>query len=304
MAEAAVISFDREAPLREENWPMRIVVIDSKSLTGHMICQYLLERNRHELYSTTKDPGRSPNRLYLDPLDSLMVEKLLQSLRPDVVINCSGIVYDEARQHEVDAYRVNGLLPHQLAELASRLGFKLIHLSTDSVFDGERGSYEERHVPNGSSVYGRTKALGELIQPPSLTVRTSLLGPAAEGREEGLLNWFLHRKGTARGFASVLWNGITTLELAKFISYVIDNAIELGGIVHLTASQTISKHDLLLLLQDVFEQRDISIHADDSVVLKRTLASTRPDVRYPTPSHIEMITELRDWMIKYEMQGR
>jgi len=285
---------------------MRIVVIDSQSLTGHMICHYLREQTRHELYSTCSAPGRGrfPNRLFLDPLDSLMVDKLLQSLRPDVVVNCSGIVYDEARQHEVDAYRVNGLLPHQLAELASGIGFKLIHLSTDSVFDGERGSYEERHVPNGSSVYGKTKALGEVIRPPALTVRASLLGPAAEGREEGLLNWFLHRKGTARGFVNVQWNGITTLELAKFIAYVIDNAAGLGGVVHLTASHTISKHELLLLLQDAFEQREISIEPDDSVVLKRTLATTRADVRYPARSHIDMIAELQGWMVKYTMQGR
>ncbi|TVY11823.1 sugar nucleotide-binding protein [Paenibacillus cremeus] len=276
---------------------MRIVVIGGLSLAGHLICRYLAEETPHELLYTHQERANRPRSLYLDAGDPVMVEQLMRAVRPELIINCHSIMNDAARLREREAYRVNGLFPHQLAELADQQGAKLIQISTDSVFFGDRGMYTERHVPDGTTVYARTKALGEVLRPPHLTLRTSLLGPDLEA--SGLLSWFLAKRGSVKGFVNVAWNGITTLELAKFIRFVLTEAFSLSGVVHLTAKETTDKCRLLELVRTVFEKDDIVIQPDDAITLDRTLRCTRTDVEYRIPTYIDMLTELREWMISH-----
>ncbi len=284
--------------------PMKVLVIGGDGMAGHMLLRYLAARTAYEVFYTT-EPGKTDGwrpwplpgaGLCLDASDSVMVEKLVAAVRPDLIVNTLGIMYDAARQRELEAFRINGLLPHQLAELADRLQARLIQISTDSVFLGERGRYEERHLPDGTTAYARTKALGEVVRAPHLTIRTSLIGPELQEEGGGLLSWFLRQQGEIRGFVRVPWNGVTTLELARFIHYAAERGGLLSGIVHLTAAETVSKYELLERLKRIFDKRDVRIRPDDTVALDRTLCSTRPEVDFAVPGYDRMLGELGEWM--------
>lgn len=280
--------------MEKEAEVMRILVIGGEEIAGRVLVPYLYKQTSYEVYYTTKLKGRERKGLFLDPTDEVMVEKLVDIVAPDVIVNGTSIINDMARLHEITAYRVNGLLPHQLAKLAKERTIRLIHLSTDGVFSGTRGDYEERHVPEGTSVYAKTKALGEIRDSSHLTIRVSLIGPEG-GNGIGLFDWFLRQK-EVRGFVNVPWNGITSLELAKFIHFVLEHGRRLNGILHLTAPEKISKYDLLLSIKRLFGRSDIRIQPNDAVELDRTLRSTRRDVGYQVAPYSVMLTELRDWM--------
>ncbi|WP_281889204.1 SDR family oxidoreductase [Paenibacillus sp. YYML68] len=280
---------------------MRMLVIGGNGMAGHMLLHHLANDRSYELFYTLREralytlPGAG---LYADVRDANRIEQLLLAVRPDVIVNAVGLLNDLARQHEVDAYTINGLLPHRLAAIADRIRAKVIHISTDCVFEGKRGGYTERHVPDGTTVYARTKALGEVTFGQHMTIRTSIIGPELRKDGIGLLRWFLLQQGEIKGYTRVPWNGVTTLELAKFIQHVCESGGALSGLVHLTAPETVSKYELLLKFQRAFNKQDVTIVPDDVIVLDRTLISTRSDLSYTVPSYDDMLAELRDRMMK------
>jgi len=170
----------------------------------------------------------------------------------------------------------------------------VIHISTDCVFSGEKGSYAETDLLDGTSIYAKTKALGEITHAPHLTIRTSIIGPELKESGIGLFHWFQQQTGMVNGFTNVWWNGVTTLELAKGIDHVIQKNIT--GLLHLTAPQPISKHDLLMLLQQSFQKNDVKIIEDGRLSIDRTLVNTRKDFDYQVPDYPEMISALANWM--------
>ncbi|WP_159881075.1 SDR family oxidoreductase [Paenibacillus puerhi] len=285
---------------------MKLLVVGGHGMAGHLLLRFLAETSDHELFYTVRAgsgeearlltplPGA---RLYVELSNWERVSHAVELIRPDVIVNLAGILNDAARQQEVKAYEVNGLLPHKLARLSEGLGARLIQLSTDCVFHGDRGSYVERHVPNGQSVYALTKALGEVKSSPHLTIRTSIVGPEIRECGIGLLHWFLRQTGEVKGFVHVRWNGVTTLELAKFISHALERGSSLSGVVHLTAPKAISKHQLLELFLRTFGNPEVTgIRPDDATVLDRTLLSTRKDLDYEVPDYETMLSELYEWM--------
>lgn len=159
---------------------------------------------------------------------------------------------------------------------------------------GRRGRYTEKSIPDGTSVYARTKAAGEVISEHHLTIRTSIIGPEIRQGGIGLFDWFMRQRGTISGYTRVLWNGVTTVQLAKAIEGMIEHNV--NGLYHLTAPDIISKHDLLHLIAEIFEKDDVRILSADEPRLDRTLASTRKDYVAQVPPYREMLTELRDWM--------
>ncbi|MDF2645366.1 MAG: family oxidoreductase, partial [Paenibacillus sp.] len=199
---------------------MKLLILGGNGMAGHILVEYFRKCTPYSVYSTSRSRP-NPEGLFLDVENPVMVEKVLMEVAPDVIINCIGILNEDARQREIEAYRINGLLPHYLKVLADRLHAKLIHISTDCVFSGDRGNYTEEDIPDGLSVYARTKALGEIIDDRHLTIRTSIIGPEIRPHGIGLMQWFMEQEGMVKGYQNVYWNGVTTLELAKVIEHVI-----------------------------------------------------------------------------------
>jgi dTDP-4-dehydrorhamnose reductase len=225
--------------------------------------------------------------------DSLV--NLFTLVKPDVVINCVGLVKQVDQGNDVlSAIPINSLLPHRLAKLCALISARLIHVSTDCVFSGARGGYLEADVPDAQDVYGRSKLLGEVDYPNAITLRTSIIGhELRSGR--GLVDWFLAQEGEINGFKRAFFSGLPTVELAQVIKdHVIPNP-SLHGVFHVSA-EAISKFDLLTLVAETYG-KSIQINPNESFVIDRTLDSTRfrEATGYRAPNWPELIQRMHQY---------
>jgi dTDP-4-dehydrorhamnose reductase len=199
--------------------------------------------------------------------------QLFAQTQPDVAINCVGLVKQlDSADDPLSAIPINALLPHRLARLCAVAGARLIHMSTDCVFDGQHGRYTESDVSNAKDLYGRSKFLGEVDYPHAVTLRTSIIGHEL-GSNHGLVDWFLSQQQGVRGFTRAVFSGLPTVELARVMrDFVIPNP-GLRGVYHVSA-EPIDKHALLQLLAHVYG-KTTPIEPDDRLVIDRSLDSTR-----------------------------
>jgi dTDP-4-dehydrorhamnose reductase len=229
----------------------------------------------------------------VDVLDGDALAAALIRTRPDAVVNCVGAVKQLGRAKDpLAVLPLNALLPHRLARLCALLGARLVHISTDCVFRGDRGGYTEADRPDADDLYGRSKLLGEVDEPHAVTLRTSIIGRELESRH-GLVEWFLSQSGTVRGFARAVFSGLTADELARVIlQHVLPNP-GLRGIWQVSTAP-ITKHDLLVLLREAYG-RDVRIEPDPSLELDRSLDSTRfrEATGYAPPDWPAMIQAMR-----------
>ncbi|HEV3484531.1 MAG TPA: SDR family oxidoreductase [Vicinamibacterales bacterium] len=265
---------------------MRVLVLGGAGMLGHKVFQ--LARTRFPetwctLRGTRSDPWLAPiepdlaaARVIerLDVMDWTAVEAVLHDVRPDVVINCVGIVKQRSEaKAAIPSITVNSLLPHRLAAVLASSGGRLIHISTDCVFSGRRGRYTEEDQSDAEDLYGRSKFLGEVADANALTIRTSMIGRELRERRS-LLEWVLQQNGrTIRGFRRAYYSGLTTNELAAVILRVIEEHPALSGVYQVT-SDTISKYDLLRLIVDVFGL-DIRVEPDDEFVCDRSMVGEK-----------------------------
>jgi dTDP-4-dehydrorhamnose reductase len=275
---------------------MKVLILGGTGMAGRMMKEYFMQKPIYDVFYTSRDL-QDKDSIYLDVTDLKSVENVIDALRPDIAINCIGILNEAAISDPMMALQVNGLLPHQLVKLMERHQGKVIHFSTDCVFLGTKGDYTEDEIPDGVSVYARSKRWGEILSDKHTTIRTSIIGPELKKNGIGLFLWFMKQSGVIKGYEKVLWNGVTTLELAKATEQMIEQNIT--GLYHLGSEQKISKYSLLKLLQEIFEKDDVTIIPDSNIVLDRTIINTRTDFRYQIPSYKEMLIELRDWMQNY-----
>ena len=176
------------------------VVLGATGMLGHKVCQ-VLASSGHRVVGCLR--GDVASALALGPvfegvelvggLDVLAgddLEREIELRSPDVVVNAVGLVkqLEEAGDPYL-AVAINSLLPHRLAGVCERTGARLIHISTDCVFDGRRGGYVETDLPNAQDLYGRSKALGETTpaEPAALTLRTSFIGRELTEPRHGLV---------------------------------------------------------------------------------------------------------------------
>lgn len=270
----------------------KILIIGSKGMAGHMIKNYLESRNKDEIYSTfRKKENEILNEKEFD-LDAFNTEKLreiLNTVKPDFVINCIGILNQFAEENPDIAIYVNGYFPHLLDRLSKEYGYKFIHITTDCVFSGKKGNYTENDFRDADSYYGRSKAIGEVNNNRTLTFRTSIIGPDINENGIGLFNWFIKQSGEINGYSNVFWSGVTTLELAKAIETSFEQNI--SGIYHLTNNEKISKYDLLKLFAK-YTGKEIKINKYEDYHSDKTLIDTRKEFNYTVPSYEEMIKEM------------
>ena len=288
---------------------MRILVLGGSGMLGHKLCQVASERL--EVAATVRETRPTAEALGLskqvrmiggvEATDLASVERPVASARPDVVVNCIGIVKQSPLAQDPGAsISVNALFPHQLARLCRKSGSRLIHLSTDCVFSGRKGLYVESDVSDAEDLYGRSKFLGEVGESHCITLRTSMIGRELHGAN-GLVEWFLSQKGkNVRGFRRSIFSGFTTTVLSRIILDVVIPHPELSGVWHV-AADPISKHDLLCLINDVYDL-GVAIEPDDSVVCDRSLDGSRfaSKTEFVAPPWRAMIEEMAQDPTPYE----
>lgn len=230
----------------------------------------------------------------INVLNDIDLERALDIVKPNIVVNCVGIIKQlPDAKYPIPSISLNALFPHRLAKICGKLGIRLIHISTDCVFSGNKGNYVESDISDAYDLYGRTKYLGEVTGNGCLTLRTSIVGRQLSGTS-GLFEWFLSQKGKVHGYRKTIFSGLTTYALAEIIRVLIEGHPTVDGLYHVE-SEPINKYDLLNRLKNAL-QLDIDIIPDDSVVIDRSLNSTR--FRELTHVYIPAWDEMLDDFVK------
>jgi len=234
---------------------MKIAVLGTEGMLAHVMVDYLSQK--HKVHGVS---------LRFNRVEDLHLEEY------DIVINCVGILVRESEIRKDSATFYNTFIPHYLA---THVPGKVIHISTDCVFD--------------NTFYGRTKKLGEINNSKDVTLRTSIIGPELNPKGSGLFNWFMQQKSPVEGYTKAIWNGVTTLQLAKCIDEVIDQ--NLSGIHNLTTEEGIDKYNLLIAIGRVFGKK-IDVHPVPKGEDKKLTPST--DIRLP--DYETQLKEMKGWI--------
>lgn len=277
----------------------RILILGGDGMLGHQLLRQWQERHavaatlRQELACYPGDvfqAGRDYPNLDVRRIEDLL--PVLADFRPEVVVNCVGIVKQRAEaQDPIPSLELNALFPHKLAGLTAAQGCRLIHLSTDCVFSGERGHYREEDRPDPVDLYGYSKLLGEVAGPGCLTLRTSMIGPEL-ARKLSLYEWFRAQRGAVRGYRRAVFSGLTTLEMARVLERLIVQFPLAQGLYHL-AGPAIDKCRLLEMLQARLHL-PVEIVPDDAFRIDRSLDASRFNAvfGYAPPGWEAMLDEL------------
>ncbi len=281
---------------------MRVLVLGASGMLGNAVYRYLAQDTALRVYGSTR--SSIALKQFAGPLGKNLLTgadvenpdalvRLFAQARPDVVVNCIGLVKQLA---EVDnplvALPINALLPHRIAHLCELSNARFIHISTDCVFSGSKGNYKESDIPDARDLYGRSKLLGEVDYPHAITLRTSIIGHELNSAH-GLVGWFLSQEGGVKGFTKAFFSGLPTVELARVIRDFVLSRTDLHGVYHVS-SDTISKYSLLDLVNREY-RKDLRIDPDDKLQIDRSLDSERfkAATGYSAPPWPQMVAQMR-----------
>ncbi|WP_018387850.1 SDR family oxidoreductase [Ancylobacter sp. FA202] len=282
---------------------MKVVVLGALGMLGNGVTRVLAREPGVEVIAVARRPDAAAQLPFLYPgavlplfdihdLDALRA--ILARTQPDVVVNAIGVIKQlVGAEDPLLTLPINAVLPHQLARLCGEAGVRLVHVSTDCVFDGARGSYSEDDTANATDLYGRSKLLGEVDYPHAITLRTSLVGHEL-GTHHSLIDWFLAQEGPVAGFTRAVFSGVTTVEFGRvLVRHVLPNP-GLRGLYHVSASP-ISKYDLLRLVADVYGKQTEIVPRPEPVI-DRSLRSDRfrAATGYAPPDWPTLVQELHD----------
>jgi len=239
---------------------MKILILGGSGMLGHKLYQQL--SLKFETYVTLRNYIKELDELNIyknnhirtniDAFNFEEVKNIILNLKPQVVINCIGIIKQlkEAKNQKISIY-INSFFPHLLSELCQHYNTRLIHISTDCVFSGNKGNYSEVDISDAQDLYGRTKYLGEVGSGKSLTLRTSIIGHELFSNIS-LVDWFISNKANVvKGYTNAFYTGFPTITLAKELVRIIKEFPQLNGIYNLS-SEKISKYQLLEIIKKVY----------------------------------------------------
>ncbi len=280
---------------------MKVLILGGAGMLGHQLWKTFADRfdTFVSLRSSAAGHGslfrkdRTVEGVSTEDVDSMV--GALARIRPEVIINCIGVVKQQsAARDPLACIGINSLFPHRLARLCLAGGVRLVHLSTDCVFSGKKGNYREEDIPDPEDLYGRSKLLGEVVGPGCLTIRTSIIGRELNSRQ-GLIEWFLSQEGKKiSGYRKAIFSGLTTAVLSSLLADIVTRHRHLEGLWHV-AADPISKYDLLKLVRSAFQAR-IEIEPNDGFQCDRSLCGARfqEAAGWKAPPWPRMIADLCD----------
>jgi dTDP-4-dehydrorhamnose reductase len=271
-------------------------------MLGHTLFMAMRASESNMAYGTLRGRTNPFTGRDVEPSDHLFcdvditktdsVVSVLSQINPDVVVNCVGLIKQRREaENRLHSMEVNAMFPHRLSALCALAKARLVHVSTDCVFQGSKGNYTETDVSDATDTYGRTKYLGEVCENHCVTLRTSIIGHELK-RKTGLLEWFLNQGTAVNGFVNAVFTGLTTNELSRvIINYVIPN-MALSGLFHVSAG-TISKCELLRLLAATYGSK-VEIRPSIHPMVDRSLDSSkfRDATGYMPPSWPTMVADM------------
>ncbi len=282
---------------------MKILVLGASGMLGNAMLRVMSAQEAWSVFGTVRGANPAlhavaPRAVLIPGVHADQPDSLLAAFaqaRPDVVINCVGLVKQLSNAEDpLVAVPINSLLPHRLARMCEVAGARLVHVSTDCVFSGKQGNYTESDLADAQDVYGRSKLLGEVDYPHAVTLRTSIIGHELRSAH-GLIDWFLSQQAPVRGYTEAVFSGLPTCELARVVrDFVIPHA-SLRGVYHV-AAEPISKHDLLQIVSREYG-KNLKIEPDDQVKINRSLdaARFREATGYVAPAWADLIAQMREF---------
>ena len=281
-----------------------ILILGASGMLGNAIYRYLIKNKLFKVFGTM----RSASFLKFFPLELKQnlitninmnnlnqLEKLVKDLDPNLIINCIGVIKQKKKIIKIDDFiYLNSLLPHKLAELASKANAKLIHFSTDCVFSGRKGFYKETDFADADDIYGRSKFIGELNYPNTITLRTSIIGHELNS-SLSLIDWFLSQENSIKGYNKAIFSGLPTVEIARILENYLIPSNDLYGLYHLSA-EPISKYSLLNIVSKIYK-KNIIIEKDDQFIVDKSLNSSkfRKETNFFPKKWDQLIKEMKDF---------
>ncbi len=257
---------------------MKVLILGANGMLGHKAYQVFTEQGfdthgiMRQKLSTFRQFSLFNKKNIIDNLDvtnNTAFAKALEHIKPDVVVNAVGVVKQVCNEF-VPAAELNSLFPHQVAHLCTIHKAKLIHMSTDCVFSGNRGYYTEEDAPDADDMYGRTKLMGEVAYGNHLTIRTSIIGRELFTKH-GLVEWFLSQAGNVNGYTRAIFSGLSTAELSRTIIKLLDKNTQ--GTLNV-GTDKIDKFSLLDMMKHEFKREDITLNPYDKFHCDRSLDIT------------------------------
>lgn len=276
---------------------MKFLILGATGMAGHTIAIYLQEQG-HDVTAFSKNKFPYCKNINGDATDKDLLRDILIKNNYNVVVNCIGVLNTDCDREPSRAVYLNSYLPHFISDTLQNTSTKLIHMSTDCVFSGKLGSYDENSFKDGETFYDRTKALGEVVDSKNLTFRNSIIGPDIKENGIGLFNWFMKQNSTINGYTKAIWTGVTTLTLAKAMEKAATE--NLTGLYNLVNNESITKFDLLKLFNKHMRSSFLTIEPSESVNLNKSLINKRRDFSFIVPSYEDMIIEMKEWIYNHK----
>ena len=261
---------------------MRVLVLGVSGMLGNAMFRAFFQESIFQVFGTVRSgsvrkhfvqEARSKIISGVDVENQDTLARLFCEIRPQIVVNCIGLVKQLSNADDpLQALPINSMLPHRLARYSELIGARLVHISTDCVFSGSKGKYQESDTSDATDLYGKSKYLGEVDYPHTITLRTSIIGHELESNH-GLVGWFLTQNDQVKGYTEAIFSGLPTVELSRVVRDIVVPHTDLSGLYHV-ASAPISKFDLLKLVSTVYG-KSIEILPDDNVVIDRSLNADR-----------------------------
>lgn len=273
---------------------MKILILGSNGMAGHVISKYLAKCG-HSIFTV----ARSNADFLLDIEDTSSTTTFFKEHANDYdfIINCIGLLVKDSIDFPNKAIIINSWLPHAIENAIKNSKTKLIHLSTDCVFDGVKGNYTEDDLHTEKNFYGKSKSLGEVNNQKDITFRLSIIGPELKENGSGLFNWLVTNKAVdIPGWENAWWNGITTLQLAKCIEQYIQNP-NISGIYNLVNNDVkINKYELLCKINNIFSLNKNVIKTTGPKTINKILIDTRKLVDFKIPNYDIQLEELKNFI--------
>lgn len=280
----------------------KILILGGTGMLGHTLYKKLRQNSSYEVFSTARSLAGLSKWFSSDELQNMRggveatdfdsIIRALASIQPDIVINCIGLIKQNPMANDpLTAITINSLLPHRISLICRTAKARMIHISTDCVFDGVKGNYTEDSPSDADDLYGRSKFLGEVSYPHCVTLRTSIIGHELKGKL-GLVEWFMAQQNRTKGFTKAIFSGFPTIEIARILEqFVIPNA-DIAGLYQVS-SPAISKYELLRLIAEEYE-KTIDIEPYGEFAVNRGLNSERfaKETGYSSPTWPELVAQM------------
>lgn len=254
----------------------RIMITGASGQLGLALLRLLKEKAQCELFRTDTVSNDATGVQALDITDEAKVKAYVDDIKPDIILNCAAMTAVDLCETEQDmAYRINALGPKYLAQAAESTGAKLVHVSTDYVFDGQAATpYTEDAVTNPTSVYGRTKQAGDEFVQQYCRKYYILRTAWVYGEGKNFVKTMLRLAETGnkiRVVSDQYGTPTSALELARVITFLMET--EEYGVYHATCEGSTNWYDFALT---IFREAGKSVEVEAISSSEYQAAAKRP----------------------------